>query len=39
MGPRAEQERGVARFEESVLPHMDSAYNLARYMTVSLEEP
>ncbi|PYS94769.1 MAG: RNA polymerase subunit sigma [Acidobacteria bacterium] len=33
MGPRAEQERGVARFEESVLPHMDSAYNLARWLT------
>jgi len=33
MGPRAEQERGVARFEESVLPHIDSAYNLARWLT------
>src|SRR5712691_7462363 len=33
MGPRAEQERDVARFEVSVLPHMDSAYNLARWLT------
>src|SRR5881397_2901339 len=33
MGPRAEQEHGVARFEESVLPHMGAAYNLARWLT------
>jgi len=33
MGPGAEQERGIARFEESVLAHMDSAYNLARWLT------
>src|SRR5436309_3639936 len=33
MGPRSEQERGVGRFEESVLPHLDSAYNLARWLT------
>jgi RNA polymerase sigma-70 factor (ECF subfamily) len=35
MGPRAEQERGVARFEVSVLAHMDPAYNLARWLTRS----
>ena len=33
MGARAEQERGVGRFEESVLPYLDSAYNLARWLT------
>ena len=33
MGPRAGQERDVERFELSVLPHMDSAYNLARWLT------
>jgi RNA polymerase sigma-70 factor, ECF subfamily len=33
MGPRAQQERAVVRFEESVLPHLDSAYNLARWLT------
>ena len=33
MGPRAEQERGVARFELSVLPHTEPAYNLARWLT------
>jgi RNA polymerase sigma factor (sigma-70 family) len=33
MGPRTEQERVVARFEVSVLPHMDPAYNLARWLT------
>jgi RNA polymerase sigma factor (sigma-70 family) len=32
MEPRARQERGVARFEESVLPHLDSAHNLARWL-------
>ncbi len=32
MEPRARQEHGVARFEESVLPHLDSAYNLARWL-------
>jgi len=32
MEPGARQERGVARFEESVLPHLDSAYNLARWL-------
>ena len=33
MGPRAEQERVVTRFESSVLPHIDPAYNLARWLT------
>jgi RNA polymerase sigma-70 factor (ECF subfamily) len=33
MGPRAQHERGASRFEESVLPHLDSAYNLARWLT------
>jgi RNA polymerase sigma-70 factor (ECF subfamily) len=33
MGPRAEPERDVVRFEASVLPHMDPAYNLARWLT------
>ncbi len=33
MGPRARHERGASRFEESVLPHLDSAYNLARWLT------
>ena len=33
MGPRGEQERDVARFEVSVLPHLDPAYNLARWLT------
>jgi hypothetical protein len=26
--PRAEPERGIARFEASILPHMDSAHDL-----------
>jgi RNA polymerase sigma-70 factor (ECF subfamily) len=33
MGPRAEQERDGARFESSILPHVDPAYNLARWLT------
>src|SRR5260221_11897206 len=33
MAPRAEDERGMARFEQSVLPHVDCAYNLARWLT------
>jgi RNA polymerase sigma-70 factor (ECF subfamily) len=33
MRPRAEQERDGARFELSILPHMDPAYNLARWLT------
>src|SRR6266705_866588 len=33
MGPRAQHERGASRFEESVLPYLDAAYNLARWLT------
>jgi RNA polymerase sigma factor (sigma-70 family) len=33
MAPRALDERAVARFEESVLPQLGAAYNLARWLT------
>jgi RNA polymerase sigma-70 factor (ECF subfamily) len=35
MEPRGWQERGAGRFEEVVLPHLDSAHNLARWLTRS----
>jgi len=33
MGPRAGQERGIARFGVSVLPHINPACNPARWLT------